>query len=170
MKTSIKLLIFVAGFALIYLVVGLTLFRQEVQRARNIENKNFKTVPVGKFSKIKCSSNWDIRIRQGLKYEVKLGSTQTAKLKPNITLKNGTLHMTIPSADATILQARVTVPAFVLKNIEATGNSRVRLHGYQSDTLYVMMKDKSVFTVKGNKVSQLDVKTSGNAQIKLSSK
>lgn len=170
MKTSIKLLIFVAGFALIYLVVGLTLFRTEIKQALDAANKNFREVPIGKFSKIKCSSNWDIRIRQGLKYEVQLGSIKTANLKPDITLKNGTLHMTIPSADTTVWRARLTVPAFVLKNIEATGNSKVRLRGYQSDTLYVMMKDKSVLMVKKNKVSQLDVKTSGNAQVKLSSK
>ncbi|OJJ21479.1 hypothetical protein BKI52_13105 [marine bacterium AO1-C] len=170
MKTSKKLLIFVAGFALVYLIVGLTLLRSEIQTALDVENKQFKEVSIGQFNKIKFSANWKVKIRQGPKFKVSLASKETAILKPELTIKDGTLYMNLPSAQGKALQAKLVIPAFNLKAIEANGNTTIYLRGYQSDTLRVNMKDKSVFTVKDNKLSHLDFKTSGQARIQLSAK
>ena len=172
MKTSKKILIFIAGFALVYLIVGLTLLRSEIQEALEVANKQLKEVPVGQFNKIKLSAGWKVQIRQGLKFRVRLASKEAAILKPTLTVKEGTLYMNIPSTQAknTALQVRMTIPTSTLKAIEAIGNTTIHLTGYQSDTLQVTLKDKSVFMVKDNKVKKLNFNTSGQARIQLSAK
>jgi len=172
MKTSKKILIFIAGFFLVYLLVGLILLRSEIQEALDAKNKQFKEVPVEQFNKIKFSANWDVRIRQGRKFRVRLASKEAAILKPTLTIKEGTLYMNVSPSQAknTTLQAKLIIPASTLKAIEAIGNTTVHLTDYQSDTLLVTMKNQSVFTVKNNKVAQLNFNTSGQARIQLSAK
>ncbi len=170
MKTSKKILIFIAGFTLIALVVVLVLLRIEIKAALKAENKPFEEVSLGRFTHIRFSSNWQVKIRQGLRFKVRLASKEAAILKPKLTVKGDTLYMNIPPGKPGTLEARLLVPAFMLKALEAKGNAQVYLYGYQSDTLRVAMQDHSVFTGKDNKVSQLDFTTSGQARIQLSSK
>lgn len=167
MKTSKKLLIAVAGFMLIYLVMGLILLRNDVQSFLEAEKGKYSTLEVGNFKNLNFSAHWNATIRKGNTYKVEVLSKEKVAFQPVIKNVNGILYLKVATKNGQTpeIHTRIVMPA--IQAITAVGKSIIRLQNFNSDSLKVDMAGGGTFIGKGNKFNKLSFKTSGDSNVQI---
>jgi len=170
MKTSKKILLFIAGFILVLLVVYVAILRNRVQsmRSKTEIKHNYKTVSVDNFEKLDFSSPMIVRIKQGKDCKVEYTVEEDSVLKPRYENINGTLYFKVDSTEnAESIHVRITMPS--LQEVIASGGTEIQLENFQSDSLSVILGNGCVFKGKNNGLKRVFFKTSGDASLELTS-
>ena len=167
MKTSKKILIIGLGLFIALMAISLFILRNDLQSSveKNKSKNKFKSIAVGNFKNLDFSSNWDVYISTGIAYKVELKTQEATSLKSKLENIGGTLYFKIDSIPEnkkdSILGARITVPS--LRAIKITGNTKIHLESFQSDSLNVIMENNSKLTGYNNNFKYFFLKTSGKA-------
>jgi hypothetical protein len=170
MKTSKKILLFVAGLIIVSLVIFIVILRNVVQskQSKSELKHEYKTVSVDNFEKLSFSSHMIVRIRQGKECKVEYTAEEDSVLKPGLENINGTLHVTFDSTENSgSMHVRITMPS--LQEIKATKGTEIQLESFQSDSLSVTLGNGCIFKGKNNSLKKVSFKTSGNASLELTS-
>jgi hypothetical protein len=170
MKTSKKILLFVAGFILVLLIIYVGILRNTVQTVRSkAEIKhNYRTVSAGDFEKLDFSSPMIVRILHGKDCKVEFTDDEDSLKKPGIENINGTLYLKADSTDsAGSIHVRITMPS--LQEIKASGGTEIQLENFQADSVNVILENGCVFKGKNNSLKRIFFKTSGDASLELTS-
>jgi len=173
MKTSKKILLFVAGFIIVLLILYVGVLHKTVQTIRSTDESKHhrKTLSVNNFEKLDLSSRLIVRIKQGKDCEVEIITDKNSLLKPSVENINGTLHCTIDSTlekeDTGSIQLRITMP--LIQEIKATQGPEIYLANFQADSLRVILENGCAFTGKNNTIKQVSFKTSGDNRLQITS-
>ena len=167
MKTSKKMLLFIAGFIIVLLIIFVVILRNNVQSTRSgIEVQwIYKTLSVGNFEKLDFSSHMIVRIKQGKECKVEYTAEMDSVLKPVFKSINGTLYLKVDSIikaeKAGSMRVKITMPS--LLGIKATGGTEIQLDNFQTDSVSVILENGCVFKGKNNSLKLVSIKTSGDA-------
>lgn len=170
MKTSKKILLFVAGSILVLLIVFVGILRNTVQsvRSKTEVKHNYTEVSAGDFEKLDFSSPMIVRIKQGKDCKVEYTADTDSVLKPIFENINGTLYCRPDSTDnAESIHVRITMPS--LQEIKASGGTEIQLENFQADSVSVILENGCVFKGKNNSLKRVFFKTSGDASLELTS-
>lgn len=141
------------------LLVGLALLRNDGQKAQKELKTKYKTMVVDRFEKLDFSPNWTVSIRQGNTRKVEL-AIEDEVFKPMLENVNGTLYFKVKANNKNRqLRALVMVPS--LREIKATGNTKIILVNFKSDSISIRLENGAGFTGKNNDFKHVSYKTSG---------
>jgi hypothetical protein len=168
MKTSKKILLYVAGFILVLLIIYVEILRNTVQSVRSkteIKN-NYRTVSVGDFEKLDFSSHMNVRIRQGKDCKVEYNAEKDSVLKPICQNINGTLYIKADSSEKAVsIQLRIIMPSLLA--LKAAQGTEIHLENFASDSLSVILENGCAFTGNVSKIRHTSFKTSGDAMLNI---
>lgn len=173
MKTSKKILLFIAGFIIVLLIIYVGILHKTVQTIRSVDESKHqhKTLSVSSFEKLDLSSRLIVRIKQGKDCEVEIITDKNSLIKPSLENIDGTLHCMIDStsvkADTGSIQLRITMP--LLQEIKAKQGTVIYLANFQADSLRVILENGCAFTGKNNTIKQVSIKTSGDNRVQITS-
>ncbi len=161
MKTSAKILIAVGGVLVAYLISGLIILRFDLQKVINNSKMGVKyeTITRPEFSLIEVQSGWDLKISQSRDFSIEVQEGVPADL---IQIENDRIIFGVRDSLETV-SARIKLP--ILKRLEASGISLVRIAGFTQDSLEVSLSGQAIFTSADNEVVSIAIKTSDNAQV-----
>ncbi len=169
MKTSYKILTAIGLISIILVFLGLIQMRNALQEnfSNSTMEKQYKIVPITRFTNVDFSDHWDVRILQGKEYKVELAVLENTKLKPKLANKDGTLYFqTEPTQDTATthhLHARVTVP--FLHTVKAVRGTTINMINFESDSLQIILKDGGTFIGTAAHFQKLAIQTSGNSTL-----
>ena len=167
MKTGIKLLIVTAGLAVALLITGMVIMRSDVSKIMSDIKSEFQyeEIAVGPFKGLDFTGNWIVVIRQSREYKVEWTANEENQQSPILTNENGTLYFDSNEQDSLSIgktrMARITAP--VIEEIKTEGPVRIRLRGFESDTLNVVLTDGGALTGHNSHFNNLSMHTSGDA-------
>jgi len=170
MKTSKKIILFVAGIIIVSLVIYVVILRNTVQsvRLKTGVKHDYQAVSVDNFEKLNFSSPMIVRIKQGKECKVEYTAEEDSILKPMYENINGTLYFKVDSTEnETSMHVRITMPS--LLTIRATRGTEIQLENFQADSLSVILENGCVFKGKNNSLKRVSFKTSGDASLELTS-
>lgn len=145
MKTSKKILLAVAIILVVFWIITLFFVRKDIKTilaGRSLIE--YRAVPVEKFSRLDFSGNWIVQIRQGKDCLVELGVEGDQNVKPQLNNINGTLQL----SHANAIHAKITAPA--LQVIKASGDTRIQMKNFWTDSLTVVLGDSSSYAGSNN--------------------
>lgn len=157
MKTSKKILTASTVLLIVFLVTGLLIVRTELRSFLKAKTTiSYRTLPVEKFDRLEFGTGYTVQIRQdrGMRVEVEDDFDQVPQFE-NETLHFGALLVPDPAN-----HVRITVPS--LKGIRISGNTQLRVMGFDSDSIQVVLEDSSRFIGENNLFLRSTFVTSGN--------
>ena len=170
MKTSKKILLFVAGFIIVLLIIYAVILRNTVQsmHSKTEVKLDYKTVSVDNFEKLDFSSPMIVRIKQGRDCKVEYNVIEDSMLIPEYENINGTLYFKVDSTEkAGSLHVRITMPS--LQAIKAARGTEIQLENFQSDSVSIVLENGCVFKGKNNSLKHVSFKTSGDNRLQFTS-
>ncbi|MGD2033605.1 MAG: DUF2807 domain-containing protein [Bacteroidales bacterium] len=167
MKTSRILIICLAGILVALLITVLIMFRRDIHvLLENQELIEYTVVPSEKFVSLDFSDNWSVNIKQGKDCKVELAIDESIISKPDLDNRDGILYLSIDSisekANSDLIHVRITAP--VLHVIKASGDTKIQLKNFWSDSLTVVLEDNSTFSGRNNDFATIKFKASGNEE------
>ena len=173
MKTSKKILLFIAILIIAVLVGYVSILRKTVQKLRSVEEAKYqhKTVTVDSFEKLSFSSPMLVKISQGKDCGVEIITGKNSMLKPGVKIIDRTLYCSIDSISESqntdSIQVRITMP--LLHEIKAARGTDIYLSNFQTDSLTINLEDGCAFKGKNNTMKQVSFNTSGNNTVQITS-
>lgn len=157
MKTSKKILLAIAVILLALWAITLFMVRKDMRSILASQPAiAYKPLAVDKFDGLEFSSNWIVSIKQGKDCKVEMEVPEHDSLKPKLENINGTLHFTSTES----IHARITAPSLLL--IKASGDTKIQMKTFWSDSLNVILEDNSSFAGSKNDFSYISFKASSN--------
>ncbi len=156
MKTSKKILVTIAFILLALWALTLFVVRKDM-RSMMASQPSIAYLPqaVDKFDRLDLSSNWTINIKQGKDCKLEIEVVEQDSLKPKLENINGTLYL----ASTKSIHARITAPS--LQVIKASGDTKIQMKTFWSDSLTVILEDSSSFAGSKNDFDFIQFKASG---------
>ncbi|MEP2025627.1 MAG: hypothetical protein ABJH98_08120 [Reichenbachiella sp.] len=163
MQTSKKILITTTGILLALFVGTLMVLRNDVQAiyAKHTAEVQLTAVPVEAFSVLHFSGNWDVQVRQGRSYLVKVAFDPQNSYLPQLDNSKDTLHFFIKGDSSIAVKAKVVTP--VLSGVKAE-NAHITLKNFQVDSMTIKL-EASHLKGEENKFIYTSYETTGNSKI-----
>jgi hypothetical protein len=171
MKSSKVILLFTAAVIMVVIIIFSVILRNTIQIRRSAEHVViYRTLPLGDFNRLKLSDYMHVSIRQGKECRVEY-PTATDSLKLLVNNLNGTLHIqadsTFGSANRNLAAVKITMP--LLFEIAADHGADIQMGFFEMDSIRITLGEGCIFNGSNNTLKQVTFKTSGDAQINISS-
>ena len=165
MKTSKKILITVAGIIIAFLIAAMFVLKKDVKSL--MESKvlvEYKTAAVEKFVSLDFSSSWIVTIKQGKNCKVEFAVDKNADFKPELKNLNGVQYIgfDVDEDQENVINRHVRITAPFLHIIKASGDTKIQMKSFWTDSLTVILEDSSMFSGNTSDIIKITFKASAN--------
>ena len=122
------------------------------------------------FSQVSTSGSWDVTIKQGKEYTIKVTAPDSIIDKVQVMKENGTLLIGLESTGfwnwtSKTLRAEITMPN--LSALESSGSGNTTFSGFTTKNMEIHTSGSSNVKGEQNKIQKLSLRTSGSSDISL---
>lgn len=120
-----------------------------------------------KFNQIKSFGNWDILIKRGDKYQVKVFAEKQELGDVVVEQQGDVLYLRMKGGLFGVFKKRINAEIVLpqLKNIEASGSSKIAFVEFKGERLFINLSGASYLDSQHNNFAHMNIESSGASKI-----